>query len=161
MSKTNAKGFFKSGAALLGASMLLFTLGCSSGPSQTAESFVKLFLAKHIQMLDTSVSTFYVAEEQAGIKEKVNKHVTQLKEQGLFDAQNSTKYDFSNVQVKVVEEKEIYVDDAPAKFVQVSVTGTYKQTQGDKTSTLNEDETIILAAVGNEWKVTEKTNPWN
>ncbi|MDH3866782.1 MAG: hypothetical protein OES39_06775, partial [Desulfobulbaceae bacterium] len=71
-------------------------------------------------------------------------------------------FDFSNLQIAVVGEKEAYINDEPKKIIKVTVSGSYimKQEDGDKTIAAN-DTIILLEMVDNKWKVTERINPWS
>jgi hypothetical protein len=148
------------GAVVIGSIMLFLTAGCSSGPSQTPEKFVRNFLAKHVPMIDFAVANFYVKEEQTGIKDLVTRNIETFQEKGDLDSLKTAQYDFSNVNVKVIAQKADYVDDEEKKFVKVEAKGTYTLKIGDKSQSFTEDEIIILALEGEGWKVTEKTNPW-
>lgn len=147
-------------AAIIGLTVIFLVMGCSSGSSETPESIGKSFLVKHIPLMDLSVSDYYVMEEQASVREVVQKHIDALKQNGAFDSAQSTKYDFSNITLKVIGQKSMYVNDQPHKFLEFEAGGSYTQTEGGKTRTINEDEKIILESVRGQWKVTEKNNPW-
>ena len=146
--------------ALVAVIMLLLTVGCSSGPSQSPEDMVKSFLAKHLSMTDISLAKYYTADEQPGIIEQVTTSINSKKDQGTLDKLSNAQYDLSGVNINVIDKKTDYVNDEEVTFLKVAVKGSYSVTNGDTTQELTEDEVLILQSAGNEWKVTEKTNPW-
>lgn len=149
------------GALLLGVMMLFGTIGCSSGPAQAPEQFVKGLIAKHISMIDISTADFYVKEERPGIRELIHQSIQAKKDAGVFNFYKNASYDLSQVNVTVLAKKTDYVNDEEANYVKLLAKGNYTVTQGDKSQSLNEDEIFVLRSVGNEWKLTEKENPWN
>ncbi len=159
------RGYFASrkivfGTILVGIMMVFGAIGCSSGPAQSPEQFLKGVIAKHVSMTDLSIADFYVKEEQSGIRELINQSIQSKKDEGILDFYKNASYDFSQVNVKILAEKTDYVNDEEANYVKLKATGNYTITQGDKSESLNEDETFVLRSVGNEWKLTEKDNPW-
>jgi hypothetical protein len=133
--------------------MLVLAAGCSSAPSETPEKFVLNFIQKHIPMIDISVADFYVKEEQKGIIERV-------KELTASSKKSAASYDFSKIKVKVLDQREEYVDDEAINFMKLAAKGSYTKTVDGKSESLVEDEIIILESVAGSWKVTEKINPW-
>jgi len=142
------------------AMMLILVAGCSSAPSASYDTFILKFIQKHIPMIDKSVANFYVKEERAGVIDRVEKKVDLIKEEGSFKSHSTAKYDFSNIKVEVVDQKQEYVNDEAVDFMKVEVKGKYTKTINGKSETLSEDEIIILESVAGKWKVTEKINPW-
>jgi hypothetical protein len=134
--------------------MLIIAAGCTSAPSETPEKFVLNFMQKHIPMIDISVADFYVKEEQNGIIERVKKLVSSSKES------SAATYDFSEIKVNVLDQKEEYVDDEAINFTKVAATGSYTKTVNGKSESVIEDEIIILESIAGAWKVTEEINPW-
>jgi hypothetical protein len=65
------------------------------------------------------------------------------------------------LQIAVVGQKEDYIEDQPTKLIKVSVSGSYIMNQADNSTTIPADETVILGFVDNNWKVTERINPWS
>jgi len=137
--------------------------GSSSGPAQVQapEALIHDFIAKHETMVDNSLADFYVSEEQPSVAAAVRKTIDEKKAVGQLEKLQQATFDFSNLQIAVVGEKEDYIDDRPTKLIKVSVSGSYimKNKNGDKT--IPADETIILGMIGNNWKVTERINPWS
>ena len=156
LSKTGA--VLKTG--ITGILLLLWSVGCSSGPSQSPEKFIQGFIEKHLKMIDVSVTDYYVNDEKARVKDLVTNFIQSKKEDGTLDSIRNAVYDLSKVNVKVLDQKELYVSDEPKNFAKVEAKGEYMVTMGNKSVSFNEDEIFILQAVGHEWKVTEKANPW-
>ncbi len=140
--------------------VLVGLTGCSSAPSLTPEKFVLSFLQKRIPLLDQSLATFYVKEEQAGIIERVKQSIATKKEMKSFTSLSAATYDLTKINVNVLDKKEKYIDDEPIVFVKLAAKGSYIQSVNGKTESLNEDEVIILEIVGSDFKVTEKIDPW-
>ena len=137
--------------------ILLSTVGCNSAPSMTPEKFVQNFIQKHVPMIDISVANFYVKEEQAGIIGRIK---ATSKKKDISESVSAVTYDFSNIKVKVIDEKEEYIDDEAVGFLKVAASGSYTKTTNGKSESLVEDEVIILESIAGQWKVTEKINPW-
>ena len=136
--------------------------GSKSSPAlvKAPVDFIKDFIAKHETMIDTSLVNFYVKDEQAIVEAQINKTIDEKKEAGVLEKLQNLQFDFSNLQIKVVDQKEEYIADMPRKMIKVAVTGSYVMKQADEAKTVSADDTIILEMVDNSWKVTEKVNPW-
>ena len=136
--------------------------GSSSGPVevQAPKALIQDFIAKHGTMVDSSLVNFYVADEQPIMAAAVQKTIDEKAASGELEKLQQASFDFSNLQIAVADEKEVYIHDEPAKVIKVIVSGTYNMVQENNTETVPADKTIILQMVGNEWKVTEKVNPW-
>ena len=134
----------------------------SSGSAkiQAPKSLIQDFIAKHETMVDSSLVGFYVADEQATVAAAVQRTIDEKKQAGELDKLQDATFDFTNLQIAVVGEKEAYVNDIPTRVIKVSVSGSYIMKQESGTTTIPADETIILEMVNNNWKVTEKVNPW-
>ena len=141
--------------------MLILAAGCTSAPSETPDKLVLNFIQKHIPMIDQSVSDFYVKEEQSGVIDRVKKFIASKKEKGNFESISTATYDFSKIEVDVLDQKNEYVNDEDVKFMKVAARGSYTKAINGKSESLTEDEIIILESVAGKWKVTEKINPWN
>jgi hypothetical protein len=118
------------------------------------------FIAKLGIMVDSSLVDFYVADEQPFVAAAVEKAIEEKKAAGELEKLQSATFDFSNMKIAVVGEKEAYVHDEPTRVIKVSVSGTYSMMHENNTATIPADKTIILEMVNNQWKVTEKVNPW-
>ena len=161
---SNKKGFSRKTLTLkmiiASVLMLIWAAGCTSAPTETPEKFVMDFLQKHIPMIDPSVADFYVKEEQAGIIAQVKAYITSKKEKAIFKSLSDATYNFSNIKVEVLDEKEEFIDDEGVNFLKIAATGNYTKTMNGKTESFIEDEIIIIESVSGTWKVTEKINPW-
>ena len=140
--------------------LIVMSVSCSSFPEQTPEDFVKNFLEKHIAMIDASTADYYVKEEQAGITSTILKNIQTKKDEGNFESLKNAKYDFSDIRLKMLNQKQAYIDDEPKFFVEVEAKGFYTMTLDSKNAKIMEDEVFILLQVGDTWKVTENLNPW-
>jgi hypothetical protein len=139
--------------------ILLSTVGCNSATPMTPETFVLNFIQKHIPMIDISVADFYVKEEQAGIIGRIKAKALNQK-QDNSESLSAATYDFSNIKVEVIDEKEEYINDEAVDFLKVAANGIYTKTTSGKSESFVEDEVIILESIAGQWKVTEKINPW-
>jgi hypothetical protein len=134
----------------------------SSGPVQVQapKAMIEDFIAKYDTMIDSSLVDFYVADEQPTVAAAVKRTIDEKTASGELEKLKQASFDFSNLKIAVADEKEVYVHDEPAKVIKVTVSGSYNMKQEDNTETIPADKTIILQMVGNEWKVTERINPW-
>lgn len=135
--------------------------GGGSGPAQAPKAFIQDFLAKHQTMSDASLVELYVEEEKEKVAKLVDQSINSLKAQGTLENLQQATFDFSNLQLEVLGEKEAYVDDEPKTFLRVGVKGSYIMNQKDVSKTIPADDIIILKMVGNNWKITETVNPWS
>ena len=168
MSKSNSKIFIR---ILFYSILTLFFVGSiincgggsSSGPSkvQAPKTLIQNFIAKHETMIDKSLVDFYVADEQPLVAAAIKRTIEEKTASGELNKLQQATFDFTNLQIAVVGEKEAYINDEPKKTIQVSVSGSYimKQENGNKTISANDN--IVLQYVNNNWKVTEKINPWS
>ena len=155
---------------LLYAVLALFVVGsivnCGGGASSTPakieapKALIQNYIAKHNTMVDDSLVNFYVADEQPTVAAAVKKTIEEKKAAGELEKLQQSTFDFSNLQISVVDQKDVYVHDEPTKVIKVSVSGSYDIKNGSSNETIPADKTIILEMVNNEWKVTEKVNPW-
>ncbi len=145
---------------LIASLLILVWAGCTSAPSVTPEKFVLNFIEKHIPMTDLSVADFYVNEEQDGIIHRIQAFIETNREKGTLKSLSAATYDFSDIKVEVVDQKEEYILDEEVNFLKVAATGNYTKTTDGKTELLVEDEIIIIEALAGTWKVTENINPW-
>lgn len=136
--------------------------GSASGPVQVQAptTLIQDFIAKHETMVDKALVDFYAPDERPMIAASVEKNIEEKRESGELEKLQNAVFDFSNLDIKVVDEKEATYRDMPTKVIKVSVTGSYVMKQEDAAKTIPADQTIILEMVDNDWKVTEKTNPF-
>jgi hypothetical protein len=164
--KSNTKNFSRillyTIVALFVAGGMINCGGSSSGPAQVQapKAMIHDFIAKHVTMVDKALVNYYLAEEQPMIAATVEKTIEEKKESGELETLQNAAFDFSNLKVEVVGEKEATYRDMPTKAIKVAVTGSYDMKQEGNTKTIPADQTIILQMVGNSWKVTEKANPF-
>jgi hypothetical protein len=137
--------------------------GSSSGPAQVQapKALIQDFIAKHEIMVDASLVDYYIAAEQPTVAAAIQKAIDEKSAAGELEKLQNTAFDFSNLQIAVVGEKEEYVDDQPTKLIKVSVSGSYIMKQDNSEQTITANDTIILGMVDNTWKVTEKIKPWS
>ena len=135
----------------------------SSGPAQVQapKALIQDYISKHGTMVDATLVDIYVTDEQPKVAATVKRIIGEKKATGeLEDLQHAT-FDFSNLQIAVVGEKEDYIDDQPTQLIKVSVSGSYIMKQADHATTIPADETVILGMIDKHWKVTERINPWS
>jgi len=168
VNRSNSRNFIR---GLLYAVLALFFVGSiincgggsSSGPSQVQapKAMIQDFIAKHETMVDSSLVDFYVADEQPSVAAAVKRTIDEKKAAGELNELQQATFDFSNLQIAVVGEKQEYLNDEPKKTIQVSVSGSYVMKQENGNKTISANENIVLQYVNNDWKVTEKINPWS
>lgn len=137
--------------------------GSSSGPVQVQapKALIQDYVSKHGIMVDTSLVDIYVAEEQPKVAADIKRTINEKTATGELERLQDATFDFTNLQIAVIGEKEDYIDDQPTKLIKVSVSGSYIMKQADNATTIPADETVILGMVNNNWKVTERINPWS
>ena len=136
--------------------------GSSSAPiqAQAPTSLIQDFIAKYHTMVDASLVNYYVADEQPTVAAAVQKAIEEKKTAGELEKLLEATFDFSNLKIAVTGEKEAFIHDEPVKVIKVSVSGSYIMKQENGSTTIPAEKTIILEMVDNDWKVTEKVNPW-
>ena len=137
--------------------------GSSADPvaqAQAPQSLIKDFIAKHETMVDLSLVDLYAKDERPRIAAAVNKTIDEMKSTGELDKLMNATFDFSNLQIKVVGQKEGYINDRPRKLMKVTLSGSYVMKEDNKTKTIPADDSIVLEMVDNSWKVTESVDPW-
>ena len=95
---------------------------------QAPKALIQDFVAKHGIMVDTSLVDFYVADEQPTVAAAVQKAIDEKKAAGELQKLQNATFDFSNMKIAVVGEKEVFVHDEPTKVFKVSVSGSYSMT---------------------------------
>ncbi len=155
---------------LLYAFIALFVVGgiinCGGSSSsepvqvQAPKDLIQDYIAKHETMVDSSLVDFYVVSERPAVAAAVKKTIEEKKAAGELETLQQTTFDFSNLKIDVIGEKEAYINDEPKKVIKVSVSGSYVMKHDKSDKTIPANDTIILEMVDNQWKVTEKVNPW-
>ena len=137
--------------------------GSSSAPVQVQapKALVQKYIAMHGIMVDTSLVDFYLTGEQPRVAADVKRTIDEKKASGELEKLQQATFDFTNLQIAVVGEKEDYINDQPTKLIKVSVTGSYIMNQAASSTTIPADETVILGMINKTWKVTERINPWS
>jgi hypothetical protein len=133
----------------------------SSAPAQVKApvDLIKDFIAKQTTMIDKALANFYTKEEQPTITAEVEKNI-ETKSAAELEKLKNTTFDFSNVKIAVVGEKETTYEYNTTKIIKVSVNGNLVMNQAGTSTEVPADRTIILERVDNSWKVTEKNDPW-
>jgi hypothetical protein len=137
--------------------------GSSSAPVQVQapKALIQEYIAMHSIMVDTSLVDFYLTGEQPKMAAAIKKTIEAKEKTGELEKLQNATFDFTNLQIAVVGEKDDYIEDQPTKLIKVSVTGSYIMNQAADSTTITADETVILGMVRDTWKVTEKINPWS
>ncbi len=167
MEKSNTinltKGLLYTVLALFLVGTMISCGGSSSGPvqAQAPKELIQEFISKHGIMVDTSLVDIYVTDEQPKVAADVKKTINEKTATGELERLQDATFDFTNLQITVVGEKEDYVEDTPTKLIMVSVSGSYIMKQDENSTTIAADETVVLGMVNKHWKVTERINPWS
>ena len=137
--------------------------GCGNNSSglQVPKDFIQDFIAKHETMIDQSLVYYYVKEEQPEVAQKIAAAIRTNKAKGALETLEQATFDFSGLQILVIDKKEEYVNDEPVVFVKVSVTGKYLMELPEASKSIEANEVIVLQMARHEWKVTENHNPWS
>ena len=167
MKKSNminlTKGLMYTVLALFLVGTMINCGGSSSAPAQVQapKALIQDYIAKHGTMVDSSLAGFYVNDEQPKVAADIKRTISEKTASGELEKLQHATFDFTNLQITVVGQKEDYVDDQPTKLIKVSVSGSYIMNQAAESTTISAHETIIFAKVNKGWKVTEKINPWS
>jgi len=165
--KSNAMNFTKGLLYTVLGMFLVGTMvscgGSSSAPVQVQapKALIQEYIAMHSIMVDTSLVDFYLTGEQPKMAAAIKKTIEAKERTGELEKLQNATFDFTNLQIAVVGEKDDYIEDQPTKLIKVSVTGSYIMNQAADSTTITADETVILGMVRDTWKVTEKINPWS
>jgi hypothetical protein len=137
--------------------------GSSSGPSQVQapKALIQDYIAKHGTMVDATLAGLYLKDEQPKVSADIKRTIGEKTASGELEKLQHATFDFTNLQIAIVGEKEDYIDDQPTKLIKVNVSGSYIMNQAAESTTISAHETIILGMVNKHWQVTEKVNPWS
>jgi hypothetical protein len=147
--------------------MSLFALvnitGCGSNDlsMELPNDFIQSYIAKHETMVDESLVYYYVKSDQPEVAEQIDVSCRINRSKGTFEILEKATFDFSELQIQLVDKKEVYVNDEPVMFAKVAVKGSYKMLLEKETQKIEANEVIILQMARNEWKVTKSNNPWS
>ena len=167
MKKSNminlTKGLMYTVLALFLVGIMINCGGSSSTPAQVQapKALIQDYIAKHGTMVDSSLASLYLNDEQPKVAADIKRTISEKTATGELEKLQHATFDFTNLQIKVVGQKEDYVDDQPTQLIKVSVSGSYIMKQAADSTTISANETIILAKVNKNWKVTEKVDPWS
>ncbi len=167
MKKSNTMNFTKGLLYTVLGMFLVGTMvscgGSSSAPVQVQapKALIQDYIAMHGIMVDTSLVDFYLTGEQPKVAADIKRTIEAKEGAGELEKLQNATFDFTNLQIAVVGEKEDYIEDQPTKLIKVSVTGSYIMNQAANSTTITADETVILGMVRDTWKVTERINPWS
>jgi hypothetical protein len=153
---------FRLSLGLLAAGLFFLAgmVGCSSKQAAVPTAFIQDFLSKHETMVDSSLADFYVKEEQTRVAQQINESIASRKAAGTLESLQHATFDFRDMKIELIDEKEEYVDDAPAVFLKVGTHGSFIMNMDEGTQTVPAENILILEKVGSNWKVTENLNPW-
>ena len=142
---------------------LLSITGCGSNKASTElpKDFIREFIAKHETMVDQSLVYYYVKPDQPEIAEQINITCRINESKGCLEVLRNAIFDFSELQIELVDKKENYVNDEPVLFVKVAIKGNYKMQLPEETRTIKANEILVLQLARSEWKVTNTNNPWS
>jgi hypothetical protein len=122
--------------------------------------FIKDFIAKHETMVDKSLIYYYVKSEQNDVAEQVNRACRISERNGRLESLENASFDFSDLKIELVDQKEDYVNDEPVVFVLVAVKGCYQMRIKHESKKIEANDIIVLQMAHNEWKVTNSKKPW-
>ena len=165
--KTAKKTFHNAIRSLISITISLFFLvgltncGMGNKANDLPTEFIQDFLAKHETMTDLSLVYYYVKAERRTIAERVNTTVRIKKAQGTLESFQQATFDFSGLELELVDKKEEYINDEPVVFLKVAVKGDLGINLPTEKKTVTCDDIIVIEMVRNEWKVTETNNPWS
>ena len=123
--------------------------------------FIQDFIAKHETMADKSLVYYYVKSDQNKVAKQIETSCRINRSKGRLGILEKATFDFSELQIELVDKKKVLVDDEPVVFVKVAVKGCYKMQLPEETQKIEANEIIILQMARNEWKVTNSNNPWS
>jgi len=137
--------------------------GCGSSDLsiELPKDFIQDFIAKHETMVDESLVYYYVKSDQPEVAEKIDVSCRINKAKGTYEILEKATFDFSQLQIYLVDKKEKHINDEPVMFAKVAVKGSYKMHLNEETQKIEANEIIILQMARNEWKVSNSNNPWS
>ncbi len=135
--------------------------GNNSAELEVPQDFIRGFVAKHETMIDQSLVYYYVKEEQQEIAQKIDTAIRINKAKGALEILEQASFDFSGMQIEIIDKKQEYVNDEPVIFVKLALKGQYTMKLPEASKKIKANDIIILQMARNEWKVTENQNPWS
>jgi hypothetical protein len=159
------KAIIKINVILVAVSLVCLAIitGCGSDVAsvELPKDFIQDFIAKHETMADKSLVYYYVKSDQPEIAEQIEVACRINKSKGVLEILENATFDFSELQIKIVDKKEEYIDDEPVVFIKVAVKGCFKMQLPEAIKTIDTDDIIVLQMAKSEWKVTNTNNPWS
>ena len=156
---------FKRSLTLVAVAMfaLVNITGCVSNDLslELPKDFIREFIAKHETMVDESLVYYYVKSDQPEVAEKIDVSCRINKAKGMYEILENATFDFSELDIQLIDKKEVYLDDEPVMFAKVTVKGSYKMQIEKETQKIEANEVIVLQMARNEWKVSKSNNPWS
>lgn len=137
--------------------------GCGSNSLKlkVPREFIQGFIAKHETMIDKSLVYYYVKEEQQEIAQKIDEAIRSNKAKGSLDILEQASFDFSGLQIEVIEQKQEFVNDEQVIFVKIAIRGKHTMALPEVRKNLEANEVIALQMARHEWKRTENHDPWS
>ncbi|MFC1843929.1 hypothetical protein ACFLZ5_03990 [Thermodesulfobacteriota bacterium] len=137
--------------------------GCVSNDLslELPKDFIREFIAKHETMVDESLVYYYVKSDQPEVAERIDVSCRINKAKGMYEILGNATFDFSELDIQLIDKKEVYLDDEPVMFAKVTVKGSYKMQIEKETQKIEANEVIVLQMARNEWKVSKSNNPWS
>jgi hypothetical protein len=148
-------------AAIIAMLLVGFVACGGSKQAQAPADLIKDYLAKNVTMVDKSLAELYVEEEQNAVLEAIEKSITASKEDGSYENLTQASFDFSEMSIETVDNRDAYVNDEIKDFLKVAIKGDISMTISDTIKKIPADTILILEKEGSYWKVTEKINPWS
>ena len=162
---SKVKAIIKINVILVAVSLVCLAIitGCGSDVAsvELPKDFIQDFIAKHETMADKSLVYYYVKSDQPEIAEQIEVACRINKSKGVLEIMENATFDFSELQIEIVDKKEKYIDDEPIVFIKVAVKGCYKMQLPEAIKTIDTDDIIVLQMAKSEWKVTNTNNPWS
>jgi len=162
---SKVKAIIKRNVILVAVSLFCLAIitGCGSDVAsvELPKEFIQDFIAKHETMADKSLVYYYVKSDQPEIAEQIEVACRINKSKGVLEILENATFDFSELQIEIVDNKEKYIDDEPVVFIKVAVKGCYKMQLPEAIKTIDTDDIIVLQMAKSEWKVTNTNNPWS
>ena len=140
---------------------IITSCGSDVASFELPKEFIQDFIAKHETMADKSLVYYYVKSDQPEIAEQIEVACRINKSKGVLEILENATFDFSELQIEIVDKKEEYIDDEPVVFIKVAVKGCYKMQLPEAIKTIDTDDIIVLQMAKSEWKVTNTNNPWS
>lgn len=142
---------------------LAIITGCSSNSisMEIPKDFIHDYIAKHETLVDRSLVYYYAKEDQPVIAEQIDTACRINRAKGTLEILEKASFDFSELQIKVLDKKEEYMNDEPVVFLKVAIKGCYRMQLPEEMREIKANDVIILQMARNEWKVTTTNNPWS